>query len=104
MVIKYTKILHSKDPPKFTQFGISGLKTNHLATPVQCQLLQEKVAKLASRRFRCNGFLQKLSDTFQGANAMNNSFGDSGNLWPNVHICDFLEDQCMNISVNRKIA
>jgi hypothetical protein len=34
MVIKYTKIFHLQDPPKFTQIGIFGLKTNHLATLV----------------------------------------------------------------------
>jgi hypothetical protein len=33
MVIKYAKIFHYiQDPPKFTQSGIFGLKTNDLAT------------------------------------------------------------------------
>jgi hypothetical protein len=30
--LKYTNIFHCKDPPKFTQILIFGLKTNHLAT------------------------------------------------------------------------
>jgi hypothetical protein len=30
--IKYTNNFHCKDPPKFTQIWIFGLKTNHLAT------------------------------------------------------------------------
>jgi hypothetical protein len=37
MVIKYTKIFHC--PPKFTQIGIFGLKTNHLATLVKRSLV-----------------------------------------------------------------
>jgi hypothetical protein len=32
MVIKYTKIFHSKTLQNFNQFGNFGLKTNHLAT------------------------------------------------------------------------
>jgi hypothetical protein len=32
MVIKYTKIFRNKTLQKFTQIGIFGLKTNHLAT------------------------------------------------------------------------
>jgi hypothetical protein len=34
MVIKYTKIFPLQDPTNFTQIGIFGLKTNHLATLV----------------------------------------------------------------------
>jgi hypothetical protein len=32
MIIKYSSIFHSKALLKFTQIGILGLKTNHLAT------------------------------------------------------------------------
>jgi hypothetical protein len=32
MTIKYTNILYSKTPPKYTKIGAFGLKTNHLAT------------------------------------------------------------------------
>jgi hypothetical protein len=32
MAIKYINIFQFKDPPKFTQIGIFGLKANHLAT------------------------------------------------------------------------
>jgi hypothetical protein len=31
---EYTNLFQSKGPPKFTQIGIFGSKTNHLATPV----------------------------------------------------------------------
>jgi hypothetical protein len=34
MAIKCTNNFHCKDPPKFTQTGILGLKTNHLATQI----------------------------------------------------------------------
>jgi hypothetical protein len=34
MDTEYTNLFPFKDPPKFTQIGIFGLKINHLATPV----------------------------------------------------------------------
>jgi hypothetical protein len=34
MVITNIKIFHKRDPPKITQIGIFGWKTNHLATLV----------------------------------------------------------------------
>jgi hypothetical protein len=32
MATKYTNFVHCETPPKFTQFGIFGLKICHLAT------------------------------------------------------------------------
>jgi hypothetical protein len=40
MVIKYTKIYHSKSVKNLPKFGIFGLKTNRLATLFACQRIR----------------------------------------------------------------
>jgi hypothetical protein len=55
MTIKYTSI----GPPKFTQIGTFGLKTNHLATLVAAVA---RSARLTCRKKR-NGFEKKCFGT-----------------------------------------
>jgi hypothetical protein len=55
-----------QDPPKFTQIGIFGLKTNHLATLVYMYLYQGGQMLLRNNRPICSPthFLSKLSQNF----------------------------------------
>jgi hypothetical protein len=49
MSIEYTNIFHHKHPPKFTQIGIFGLKTNPLATQIEPVLLASQFIGLQAK-------------------------------------------------------
>jgi hypothetical protein len=71
MAIKYTVWLENRqnghkicqrlpleDPPKFTQTGIFGLKTHHLATPIQARSRPTSLDNIQI------GFAKKLNEPF----------------------------------------
>jgi hypothetical protein len=48
MAIKYTNIFHRNTLQNFTQIGIFGLKTNHLATQIRTQKAEKIEDKLST--------------------------------------------------------